>query len=100
MGEGSITDNVNEVRIDNYIQDIQKCTYFEHLRTTMLAIGESSCIQFMPAEGDLSISSKSTSKELRLPSNHLKDLSLTNPSSIFLVLLASPISFQFTIFFS
>lgn len=67
-------------------------TYFEHLRTTILASGESSCIQFVPAEGDLPISSNSSSKELRLPSNHLNDPSLTRPSSIFLVLLDTSIS--------
>jgi len=62
-------------------------TYFEHLRTTRLASGESSAIQFLPADGDLSISSSSSLKELLLPSSHLNDPSLTKPSSILLVLL-------------
>lgn len=65
-------------------------TYFEHLRTTTLAIGESSGIQLVPADGDLPISSISSSKELCFPSNHLKEVSLTKPSSIFRVLLDIP----------
>jgi hypothetical protein len=66
--------------------------YFEHLRITIFATGESSGIQFLWADGDLPISSNSSSKEVRLPSNHLNDPSLTRPSSIFLVLLATAIS--------
>lgn len=65
----------------------------------MLAIEESSGIQFPPADGEVSISSKSKSKEFRLPSNHLNDPSLTKPSSMFLALLAGApaISFNFQI---
>lgn len=74
------------------LQDGNLHTYFEHLRTTMFAIGDSSCIQFQGADGDLPISSNSSSKGLRLPINHLNDPSLTRFSSRFLVLFAIAIS--------
>lgn len=41
----------------------------------------------MPADGDLPISSISSSKELCFPSSHLKEESLTKPSSMSMVLL-------------
>lgn len=71
--------------------NIYLSTYFEHLRTTMFAIGDNSFTQFFPDEGELSISSNSSRKELLFPSNHLNDPSRTRPSSIFLVLLATAI---------
>lgn len=67
-------------------------TYFEHLRNTIFATGESSGIQFLPAEGELPISSNSSLKEVRFLINHLNDPSLTKPSSIFRVLLTIAIS--------
>ena len=57
-----------------------KSSYFEHLRLTTFATGESSGIQFDPAEGEFSISSISSSIEVCFPSNHLSEVSLTRPS--------------------
>lgn len=70
---------------------LRRNNYFEHFRTTMFATGERSCIQLIP-DGEFAISSKSSLRGLRLLSNHLKDPSLTRPSSIFLVLFATAIS--------
>lgn len=39
---------------------LQMRTYFEHRRTTIFATGDSSCIQFLSADGDSFISSNSS----------------------------------------